>query len=132
VIRFIFVLFVLLFSSSSFAGVGITDFFGEVSAFFESIWYFITTTIPSVINSFFVWVYSYALYLYFSFLFAGIEFSHSVALTFLDMININEVVNTAAGALPSDMKQAAIDMRFFDALTLIVEAAITRFVYSSV
>ncbi len=63
-------------------------------------------------------------------MYGSLVFAHEVALSFINMISINEVVNTAIANLPPDLRQAASDMRLFDALTLLIEAYITRLVYS--
>lgn len=123
-------LFILLFvSAPSFASTGIGGFFSEVLGFFEGVWLFFTETIPMVIGNFLVWVYSFVLYIQFNLMLDSLMFAHSVALSFLDLINISGVVNSAISALPSDLKQVAIDVRFFDSLTILVEALITRMVY---
>ena len=130
--RVLFLLFMLSLPGFGFAaGDGGTGFFSGVMDFFGGIWSFIWVTIPATINQFFVWLFTYALYLKFYFIKSSLEFSHAVALGFLDMVNISAVVNSAIDSLPSDLKQIALDIRFFDGLTIIIEAAITRFVYQS-
>ncbi|MCJ8294288.1 MAG: hypothetical protein MJK15_07765 [Colwellia sp.] len=130
--RILFLLFMFSFPSFAFAaGEGGMSFFSGVMDFFAGIWDFIWVTIPATVNQFFVWLFTYMLYLKFYFLKASLEFAHAVALGFLDMVNISAVVNSAIDSLPSDLKQVALDIRFFDGLTIIVEAAITRFVYQS-
>lgn len=127
--RILLVVFLLIFPSVAFAsGDG---FFGGVFTFFEDFWYFITVSIPSAVDNFFVYLATYALYLKFYFIKESLEFSHSVAVGFLDMVNIRDVVHNATGALPADLKQVASDIGFFEALTLVVEAMITRFVYQT-
>jgi hypothetical protein len=126
----------MIFSFSTFAssGVqtvdGIMGVLGLIGDFFYSIYLFIFDYIPSLIVQFFIWLSAFALKLKFYFMFEGIKFAHSVATTFLDLIDISSFVNSAISALPQDMKQLASDFRFFEALTLVVEAWITRLVYS--
>ncbi|WP_159821463.1 hypothetical protein [Colwellia sp. 20A7] len=125
----IFILLILLVSFPTFASTGISGFFNDSLTFFQDIWFFITDTIPETINSFFVWLYTYVVYLYFKIHFESLSFAHSVALSFLDMIDLTSIVNNATSALSPDLKQVAVDVRFFDSLTLLVEALITRLVY---
>lgn len=126
-------IFVLLafFSFDIFAApqTGVTGFFETATIFFMSIYEFFTVIIPTAIGDFFVWLTSYLLYLKFYLMYETLVFAHEVALSFIQMININEVVNTAISNLPPDLRQAASDMRFFDALSLLIEALITRLVY---
>ena len=128
----LFLLMLVLFPSFAHAGVidGISGFFSALLGYVESFWEFLTVGIPTIIGDFFVWLSSYLLYLKFMFLLSGLEFAHSVATTFLNMINISEAINVAINSLPQDFKQIAIDIRFFDALTLVIEAWITKMVYS--
>jgi hypothetical protein len=132
IVKAIFVLVVFAFSSSAFAaGEGDLTFFSAVVDFFAQIWDFIFVTIPKLIDDFFIFLVAYSLYLKFVFIGAAVSFSHAVALEFLSMINISGVVNSAISSLPADLRQVALDIRFFDSLTVIIEAAITRFVYQS-
>lgn len=127
--RILLVLIILFVSFPSFASTGLSGFFDEIFTFFNDIWLFFTETIPDLLTRFFVWITTYLLYLKFSLILGSLEFSHSVALSFLDLIDISSVINTAISALPPDLKQVAVDVRFFDSLTLLLEALITRFVY---
>lgn len=129
---FVFVLLIFISFDSFAANTGITGFFDSVAFFFNEILYFFTMTIPEKLNNLLVWLTSYLLYLKFYLMYSSLVFAHEVAMSFIDMININEVVNTAITSLPADLRQAASDMRFFDALSLLIEALITRLVYQSI
>jgi hypothetical protein len=130
--KYLFLVFVLLFSSFSFAsGTQSIGFFDGIFKFFYDLFYFFTDVVPSVITQFFVYLSTYVLYIKFVLLKASLEFAHSVALGFLDLADVTGVINSAISSLPSDLQQVAADIRFFDGLTLIVEAFITRFVYSA-
>jgi len=101
-----------------------------VTDFLYTIYAFIFNYIPSLIVDFFVWLTAWALKMKFYFMYQGLVFAHEVAILFLDLIDISSAVNTAISSLPQDMKQLAVDVRFFESLTLVVEAWITRLVYS--
>jgi hypothetical protein len=120
---------ILLVSFPTFASSGISGFFNDTLTFFQDIWIFITVTIPSGVTRFFVWLYTYAVYLKFKIQYESLSFAHSVAISFLDLIDLTSIVNSATSALSPDLKQVALDVRFFDSLTLLVEALITRLVY---
>lgn len=129
--RFLFLVLLVFLPFESFASSsGVTGFFETITFYFHEFIEFITVIIPQAINDFFVWLTTYALYLKFSLMYGSLVFAHEVALSFINMISINEVVNTAIANLPPDLRQAASDMRLFDALTLLIEAYITRLVYS--
>lgn len=130
--KILIVLVLVLFASPAFAAeVGIGGFFTAVVEFFNDIWLFFTDTVPSKIQQFFVWVVTYLVYLKFYFIKSSIEFSYAVAIGFLNMVNISVVVQSAVDALPLDLQQVTADIRFFDGLTLIIEALVTRFIYES-
>lgn len=127
-------LFVTFFVPSALADnfivSGITGFFDYVLEFLTSLKVFIFEVIPQTISNIFIWITSWFLKMKFLSIYYSLEFAHAVATTFLDMINITNFVNSAIGSLPQDMRQLASDIRFFDALTLVVEAWITKLVYS--
>ena len=132
------ILLCLLFMSISFSALagdsnaGFFGFFGAIEIFFYDVMEFITVVIPTKITEFIFWFKLYMAYLKFYFILEALRFSHELALTFVQQLNISEVINIAISNLPNDLQKAASDMRVFDALSLIVEALITRFVYSVV
>tara|TARA_B100001063_G_C16710570_1_gene527774 strand:- start:580 stop:1005 length:426 start_codon:yes stop_codon:yes gene_type:complete len=131
-------LFVSFFAPSAFATSdssgfllgGLSSFFGFVVDILNSIYHFFSFVIPTAFSEFLLWISSWYLKMKFFSIYHGLEFAHSIAITFLDMINITNFVNSAISSLPNDMRQLASDIRFFDALTLVVEAWITKLVYS--
>lgn len=135
----IFLFFVFFFSFSSLAAEvssgsvdGSIGFFGFVSSVLADISNFFFVTIPELIGDIKVWLVSFYLKLKFFAMYETLVFSHEVAITFMDMINISSFVNTATAALPQDLRQLSVDIGFFNSLTLIVEAWITRLIYGSV
>jgi hypothetical protein len=130
----ILILFLLVFLSFDvYAEENSTGFFaifGAIENFFIDIFIFITVVIPEKITEFIFWFKLFIAYMQFSLMLDTLRFSHDVALTLIDSLNINDVIDVAISKVPSDIRQAAIEMRFFEALNLIVEALITRFLYS--
>jgi hypothetical protein len=130
----------MIFSFSSLAAAsvpveqsvdGFMGMFKFVTDFLYTIYAFLFNYIPSLIADFFVWLAAWALKMKFYFMYQGLVFAHEVAIVFIDLIDISSAVNTAISVLPQDMKQFAADINFFESLTLVVEAFITRLVYSS-
>lgn len=121
------------FDSLANAGdTGLFGFFGAVELFFNDIIYFFTDVIPRKITEFIFWVKLYIAYTKFYLMIETLRFSYEIALSFIEQMNINEVIDVAVSNLPPDLRKAAVEMRVFDALSLLIEALITRFVYSVV
>lgn len=109
---------------------GINGFFETSLGYFDSFWNFIFYDTPSMITRFFAWLETYIIYLKIYTLVSSLQFAHQVALNFIEQMNITSVVNVATAALPNDVRQTLIDVRFFDGLSLIIEAFITRLIFS--
>lgn len=131
--RLLILLFCLFISFDSFADdSGMFGFFGSVEAFFDDIWLYITEVIPRMVMEFIFWLKLYLAYSKFYMMLEFLRFAHEVALSFIQQLNINEVINVAIDNLPQDLRKAAVDMRVFDSLSLLIEALITRMVYTVV
>ena len=132
--RLLILLFLILISFSSMAAdnQGFSGFFTAIGLFFNDIYEFITVIIPRKITEFIFWIKLYLLYYKFYSMLEVSRFSHDLALTFFHQLNISEVIEVATSNLPPDLQKAALDMRVFDSLNLLIEALITRFVYSVV
>jgi hypothetical protein len=122
--RILFIIFVLVFSSSSFA-VGFTD---SVGGFFNSIWDYLTLDIPAFIKTFLVWCLQYILLAKVTAMLFMSQIAYTVASTFIDNLTLVDVIQSSIGQLDSDIVQTLIDVRFFDAFTLIMEAFVARYV----
>jgi len=128
----VFIFFMFMSFSSFAADTGFFGFFGSVEAFFHDIWFFITDVIPRKITEFIFWIKLYLTYMKFYLFLETLRLAHEVALDFIQQMNISEVINVAISNLPNVLQKAAADMRIFDSLSLLVEALITRLVYSVV
>lgn len=122
--------FSVLASTGTQTVTGLMGVVSQIGDFFYGIYLFIFDYVPSLITQFFVWIFAYVLKIKFYLMYSGLVFAHEVATVFLDLIDISSFVNSAISALPQDMKQLASDFRFFESLTLVVEAWITKLVYS--
>jgi len=122
--RILFIIFVLLFSSSSFAG-GFTD---SVASFFGSMWEYLTIDIPLFLKNFLTWLLQYIILAKVTSMIFFSQFAYTIASTFIDNLSLVDVIQTSIGSLDSDIVQTLIDVRFFDAFTLIMEAFVTRYI----
>lgn len=122
--RILFIVFILFFSSASFAG-GFTD---SISSFFMSIWEYLTVDIPLFFQSLFVYILKYIVLAKIDSLIWFTEFAYSIAVSFIDNMNMTDVIQSSLGQLDSDIVQTLIDVRFFDCFQLIVEAFVARYI----
>jgi hypothetical protein len=122
--RILFIIFVLVFSSSSFA-VGFTD---SVGGFFEAIWQYLILDIPDFIKNFMVWCLEYILLAKITTMIFMSQIAYTVAISFIENLTLVDVIESSIGQLDSDIVQTLIDVRFFDCFTLIVEAFVARYV----
>ncbi|NQZ24503.1 MAG: hypothetical protein HRT53_20960 [Colwellia sp.] len=129
-ILFIFLMFPFLVFASTEQVTGLMGMLNWISDFFSTIFYFFFVYLPSLIGEFFIWLAAYALKMKFYFLYNSLVFAHEVATTFLELIDMSTIINSAISALPQDFRQIASELRFFESLTLVIEAWITRLVYS--
>lgn len=129
-IKFIFYIFIL-FSFPVFASDS-TGFFTSVYSFLEAIYTFFVQDIPDMFNRFFAWLVTYFIYLKITGLVWALEFSNSIALSLVEALSITEVINTSVSSLPVDIRNVAIEIGFFDGLTLVIEGFLTRIVYSTI
>ena len=129
-------LVLLVFWSLSFSAfsvepsTGISGMFTSIENFFSYTYTFITDVIPTTISGFFLYIKLWLTYHYALHVLDVLKYSYQFALNFIAELNINDVINVAIGNLPPDLRSAATEMRVFDALTLLTEALITRFVFS--
>lgn len=132
VLIFLFFMFVSFSALADESAQGFFGFFGAVELFFNDIYIFITVVIPEKILAFVFWLKLYLAFNKFYFMLELLKFSHAIAIDFMAQLDITGVIDAAVSNLPPDLRKAAIDMRVFESLNLLIEALITRFVYSVV
>ncbi|WP_042149489.1 MULTISPECIES: hypothetical protein [unclassified Pseudoalteromonas] len=121
-----FIIFTLFFSSSVFAAD--FDFIATIGSIFESIWIFISEDIPYFFERLLAYIIKYTVLLKFNTLIHTTEFAYSIATDILQTLNLTQIINSSIGRLDSDLVQTLINIRFFDAAQLIIEACLTRFI----
>ncbi|QTE84363.1 DUF2523 family protein [Shewanella algae] len=120
---------VLFFMPSAYANTGgIAGFAQQVIDYGADFWLAITEGVPDMFMRMTAWAFEAAVYLKFMLYLEGIKFSWGVAKLVLQDLSISQTLNTFAGALPSTLRAVLVDIRFFDAVNVILQAFVTRMV----
>jgi hypothetical protein len=125
--RIIFLLFIMFCSFDVFASTGFS-FVDSISQFFGAIWNFLTISIPNFITNAFIYILKYLILAELSSMIFFTDVAYSVAVSFLQAVNLTDVLNVAFSSLDSDLAQTLIDIRFFDGAQLIIEAFVARYI----
>lgn len=99
----------------------VADSFGEI-------WTFFFDDTPSMIDRFMAYVVEFVVYLKLVIWKAMLQSSWQIAKLILEDLAIMSQLLAQTNALSPDVTQALVDMRLFDALNLLLQAAMTRFV----
>ncbi|MBQ4811296.1 DUF2523 domain-containing protein [Pseudoalteromonas luteoviolacea] len=99
-----------------------------ISDFITDFWEFFDTDLPELVKRFFVWVVQWFILLKLKIELQSIQFAWFIGKQILENFNIGSRIVSAASALPLDMQSALLDMRLFDALNIILNAHISRYV----
>ena len=132
-IRLLFIVILLFLSFDVFAtsqtSLSFSGFFSDIGSFFTEIWSFLTVTVPTAIRDFFVYLGSWLVLIKFVIAIESMQFLNDVAIQFLDLIELNSMINAAVQNLPNDVRSVLVDVGFFEGLTIVIEALMTRLVY---
>jgi hypothetical protein len=123
--RYFIVVFLMF---PSFVMAGDFAFIDVIGSIWESIWIFISVDIPAFIERVTAYIIKFIVLLKFNMLIHSTEFAYSIAVEVLESLNMTQIVNQSIGRLDSDIVQTLADIRFFDAVQLIIEAFVTRFI----
>lgn len=110
------------------SGLSISDFFEWVANLGSDIWNLMTVDTPNMIHRMWAFIIEWYLLLQFYWLKELLEFSWLVAKAILQDLNVVSQIITLSNSLPPDLKQTLIDLRVFDAVALILDAIIARFI----
>ncbi|CAM4441526.1 DUF2523 family protein [Pseudoalteromonas maricaloris] len=127
-ITFIIVLFLLPTLAIADDYEGYEGLFNFINDFATDIWEFWDTDVPEFITRFFAWFVEYATLIKLKIEFETIKFSWEVSKNIIENFQIGSRITSAASALPNDVRAALVDMRAFDALNVIIQALVTRYV----
>ena len=124
---FILLVFMPCFAfAETYADTG--GFFQMIGDFFNGIWDFFFVDIPNLIQRalayFIIWYTKASLYAQFEFM----KYSWGVAEIIIQDLNIMSLITAQMTLLPLDVRQAFVDMRFFDGVNLLLNAYMTKFV----
>lgn len=131
-IIFVFILIVpthVLAAESVNSASGITGFFSQVMSYLHSIADFFLVDLPAAIENFFVYIVAWLLKMKLEGILWSINFSMQIASKFLELVSFAEVVNTLLAGLPNDVRAIASQFAIFEALTMVIEAMLTKFIY---
>jgi hypothetical protein len=117
------------FATASQSSLSFSSVFSDIGSFFSGIWNFITVTVPSAIRDFFVYIGAWIVLMKFVLAIESMQFLNDVAIQFLDLVELNTMINVAVQNLPNDVRSVLVDIGFFEGLTIVIEALMTRLVY---
>ena len=110
------------------SGLSISDFFEWIANLGNDIWNLMTVDTPNMIHRMWAFIIEWYLLLQFYWLKELLEFSWLVAKAILQDLNVVSQIIALSNSLPPDLKQTLIDLRVFDAVALILDAIIARFI----
>lgn len=125
-----FVVFLLTFSFSVHAETyeGVNGAFKMATHFVTDIWTFLETDVPDFITRFFAWFIEWIILAKLTVEYETIKFSWAVSKQVIENFQIGSKIAAASSALPRDVQAALVDMRAFDALNVVIQAYVSRFV----
>ena len=106
------------------------EIFSDIHSFFTIVIDFFYVDIPSFVNRFFAYLVEFIIYMKITILIYSVESAFSVAKLILADVGFIQLVEEFAGKMPSDIRNAAVELKIFQAFNLIVEAYLARFVLS--
>ncbi|WP_417356610.1 MULTISPECIES: DUF2523 family protein [Gammaproteobacteria] len=122
-------LFALLFSPMAFADSP-GGFFEEVYGYLQSFWDAINNDVPSFFQRMVAYAIETLMYIKFYLMWLSLDFAWGVAKAILDDFQISELLLSLFNQLPDDLRQFLIDIKLFDAIGMMLNAHVTRFVLS--
>ena len=129
--KYLIFAFCFVFASSAFAadGGGLGGFAQSIVDYAEYFKYFITDGIPSFFERMAAWAVEMYVYLKFVMYLETIKFSWGVAKVILQDLSITQHLETMFSYLPSSLRAFAFDCRIVDAINVVLNAYVTRFVF---
>lgn len=106
------------------------SFFTTVEHTFRFVIDFITVDIPNFIDRFFAYLVEFIVLMKVTLLIYSAEAAFSVAKLILSDLGFIQLIEQFAGGIPPDIRNAAVQMKIFQAFNLIVEAYVARLVLS--
>lgn len=98
----------------------VKDLFHELRLLFVNL--------PDFIERAFAYLIEWAVMLKVKFMLHSIEFAHSVAVHIIQSVNLDGLISSAMAKLPPDLRATFGALGIFKAITMMLEAVVTRFV----
>lgn len=98
------------------------------SNFISDIWDFFDKDVPEFFQRALAYIIKQVVLFQINAQIEAIKLAWSVSKEILESFQIASKIASTANALPQDVKAALVDLRFFDALNIIVQAFIARYV----
>ncbi len=105
---------------------GVGEFAQTVVDFGSDFWLAITDGVPSMLERLAAWAFEAAIYLQFVLYLESIKFAWAVAKLVLQDLSISSTLSSFFGALPPTVRAILVDIRFPDAVNVILNAFVTR------
>ncbi len=123
---FVFIVFAGFSTNALAADSGIQEFAQSVLDFGSDFFYAITEGVPNMLVRLGAWAFEAAVYLKFMLYLESIKFAWSVAKLVLEDLSISSTLSSFFSALPPTARAILVDIRFPDAVNVILNAFVTR------
>jgi hypothetical protein len=95
---------------------------------FDDLWVYFFDDVPSMFQRAFNYAYEFAFKIKLYFVEMSLKASWAIAKELIESFQIMSSITSSITILPQDVRQALVDMRLFDAINLLLQAQVTRFV----
>ena len=95
---------------------------------FKELWGFFFDDVPTMMQRFFAWAIIRLVKVKIYLQLESMKFAWGVAKVIIQDLNIMSQITAQMSGLPVDVRQALVDMRLIDALNLVFQAYVTKFV----
>ncbi|MGL1956083.1 MAG: DUF2523 family protein [Colwellia sp.] len=99
---------------------------------FDNLWGFFFDDVPNMFQRFTSWAVIWFVKIKLYFYLESIKFFWGVAKVIIADLNIMSQITANMSLLPQDVRQACVDMRFFDGVNLLLNAFLTKFIMNLV
>ncbi|MDN3380980.1 MULTISPECIES: DUF2523 family protein [unclassified Pseudoalteromonas] len=96
--------------------------------FFTDVWTFLDEDLPNFFKRAVAYIIEKIMLMLITIQFESMKLAWSIAESILENFQIASKIASAASGLPQDIKAALVDLRFFDALNIIIQALVARYV----
>ncbi|MCL1164415.1 DUF2523 domain-containing protein [Shewanella chilikensis] len=126
-----FILSLLLLPFAAFAAQSDSGFSGAFQSLIDfgtDIMNFFTIAVPNFLHRLTAWLFEAVIYIKFLLYVEAVKFSWQVAKLVIADLSISETIMASLSALPPTIKAVISDLRLIDAINVILNAHVTRWV----